>query len=117
MVVGATHPYGEPSGSVAFVSHRVNPQPCLAVRMAMLAPRAVMDSIHCVVLSSFGSNVAGSLVGPLAYLSIRAWCMAMWGVSREERDCLELEIVDRDHVLCFIPCVRRGLAGLERLMT
>ena len=32
----------------------------------MFAPSPVMDSIHCVVLSSFGLNVAGSEVFPAA---------------------------------------------------
>jgi hypothetical protein len=32
----------------------------------MLAPSPVMDSIHCVVLSLVGWNVAGSLVSPAA---------------------------------------------------
>ncbi len=48
------------------VGQRANPHPCLAVRTAMLAPSAVIDSIHCVVLSLVGLNVFGSEVLPVA---------------------------------------------------
>lgn len=54
-------------GRFALVGHNKNPQPCLAVKIAVFTLGALIESNHCEVFSKVGRKVFGSDVGPVAY--------------------------------------------------